>query len=78
MMIKQQIPDGDFCGSYSRENGKEKMCIFIDRGANFENTDLSWQCRRNPNVTLGSEIESGPSRNKNIVKCRACLKEKVT
>jgi hypothetical protein len=32
MFVNQEIPNGDFCGTYARESSRDEMCVFIDKG----------------------------------------------
>jgi hypothetical protein len=76
MLVKQEIPNGDFCGTYSRESGRDQMCVFIDKGCSGSDfSDTGWHCRRNLEITLGTESDIVKGSEK-IVKCRACMKEK--
>jgi hypothetical protein len=72
MLVKQEIPDGDFCGVYTRECGRNSMCVFIDQGMNGDR--CAFVCRRHKNITLGIE-RNNVSYDQTIVKCRACMKE---
>ena len=79
MLVKQYVPDGDFCGKYSADGTRADMCIFLDKSC-YRSGD-AFVCRRHRDVTLGTE-DSLPVNEKqcihdgvNIVKCRACMKE---
>lgn|GEM_PF-4178192 len=72
MLVKQEIPDGDFCTEINRADCKpNEKCIFIDQSYCIGNAN-SFTCRRYPGVTLAAETFGDKCC---IVKCRNCVRD---
>lgn len=77
MIVKQEIPDGDFCAEIDFvQCASDARCIFLDRGDFRSQAKANaFVCRRHPNVTLATEELELKSGKQCIIKCRDCMKD---
>jgi hypothetical protein len=77
MIVKQEIPDGDFCAAIDHANCEAgTRCIFLDYGSIMcRETANAFVCRRHPNVTLATEAIEPITGKQCVVKCRDCMRD---
>lgn len=74
MLVKQEIPDGDFCTNLtdSREGYTPETCVFFGTSPFHNENNPILRCTRHPDVGLATEEINDKIC---VIKCRACMNE---